>query len=207
MRTLAVIVLSLASAATHFSAATFPTTDKAGFLRPGREHLKWITLAPVANFHSAAPFSAADRAEFLKSGKEHHKWIKGMPLPESLKDAGLLDDAELVWAGLYFDGGSRGFLVKDSAGNYLAFCTGPGFQAPDNPRPIDAKPVSRFFIGGLHYTHEAAQLVEAGSECEQLLQKLSEPKKEITDDPANAKLMASRALPLAEMATKQARIR
>jgi len=207
MRSLPVIVLSLASAATLFPATPFPTTDHAGFLGSGKEHLKWITLAPVANFQSAAPFSAADRAEFLDSGKEHHKWIKGMPQPETLEGAGLLDDAELVWAGHYFDGGTRGFLVKDSAGNYLAFCTGPGFQTPDNPRRIEAKPGSGFFIGTLHYTHDSAQPVQAGSKCEQLLKKLSEVKKEITDDPANAKLMTTLALPLAEMAAKQSRVR
>lgn len=140
-----------------------------------------IAVAPVANAQgpaSPAPrkfvggASEKEKAEFERIGGERHKWKKGLPLPASLSDAGLLSDATVVWTALYLDGATKGYLFKDSTGNYLAVCTGPGLQAKDHPQRIDAPVNSRVFIGALHYTGKEAQMVDAGSKCEAFLSAL-----------------------------------
>jgi hypothetical protein len=103
------------------------------------------------------------RAEFEKSGAAHHKWKKGMPLPTSLQEVGLLPDVKRVWSGRYLDGGTVGYLFRDSHGGYLALCTGPGIQSKGNPQRIDAAIGSRLFIGALHYRNKEAQMVDPGS--------------------------------------------
>lgn len=85
---------------------------------------------------------------------------------------GMRDDAKLVWTEMYLDGGTRGYLFKDSSGRYFAFCTGPGFQTKNHPKRIDAAVGSRFFVFALHYTDQRARLVEAGSACEAFLKSL-----------------------------------
>ena len=46
-------------------------------------------------------------------------WDKSRPLPTSWQEAGLQDDAELVFDRGYYDGGSRGFFFKDSTDHYF----------------------------------------------------------------------------------------
>lgn len=121
--------------------------------------------------------SSAAKAEFEKSGSDRHAWKKGQAHPESLAEAGLLSDAILVWDGLCFDGGTKGYLFRDSAGNFLAVCTGPGLQSKDHPRRIDAGVGSRLFLGVLHYSNDGAEMVPAGSKAEAWLNKLIEEKK------------------------------
>ena len=116
--------------------------------------------------------ASAAKAEFVEHGSERHKWKKGQAHPESLAEAGLLSDATLVWSDLYLDGGTKGYLYKDSAGRFLAVCTGPGLQTKDHPKRIDAPVGSRLFIGGLHYTKEEVEMVPAGSKAEAWLRKL-----------------------------------
>ncbi|MEO7700691.1 MAG: hypothetical protein ABIZ04_15825 [Opitutus sp.] len=126
------------------------------------------------------PFSTQARAaqdEFEQRGSEHHRWKKGQTFPESLAEVGLLPDATLVWSGLYKDGGTTGYLLEDSGGNFLAICTGPGFQTKDHPLRIDARLHSRLFIGGLHYTKKTAEMVPHGSKAEAWLRNLLEDKK------------------------------
>ena len=134
-----------------------------------------------------------EKAEFLRHA-DRHPWVAGMPAPTSFKEAGLLDDAKIVWMGFYFDGGTRGYLLKDSAGNYFAFCTGPGGQTKTSKHWIDAPLGSRILIGALHYTHDGAQLVDAGSKSEEFLKDiawraehkwmLNPPAKPVTDTTA-----------------------
>lgn len=110
-------------------------------------------------------------------GSERHKWKKGQALPESLAEAGLLSDAVLVWSGLYLDGGTKGYLMKDSAGNFLALCTGPGLQTKDHPKRITAAMGSMLFIGGLHYTKEEVEMVPVPSKADAWLRKVIDEKK------------------------------
>jgi hypothetical protein len=142
--------------------------------------LSCLSIAFSATAPNKPPFKPASseaKAEFEKSRSERHKWKKGQAFPETLAEAGLLSDITLVWTDLYLDGGTKGYLFKDSAGHFLAVCTGPGFQTKDHPRRIDAAVGSRLFIGGLHYTEEVAALVPAGSKTEAWLRKLLEEKK------------------------------
>jgi hypothetical protein len=122
------------------------------------------------------PLSVGDRkvasahvALFRAEGETRQKWRKGMPLPASLREAGLSGEVRLVWSDIYLDGGTRGYLICDSQGSYLALCTGPGLQTSDHPRRIDAPVASRLFMGAIHYTHENAQLVVPDSESERFL--------------------------------------
>jgi len=140
-------------------------------------------LFVISSAFSAAPVppafksgAAAAKADFEKHADERHKWKKGQPLPESLAEAGLLPDATLVWSDLYLDGGTKGYLFKDSAGKFLAVCTGPGLQTKDHPKRIDAPVGSRLFLGGLHYTKEEVEMVPAGSKAEAWLRKLLDEK-------------------------------
>jgi hypothetical protein len=123
------------------------------------------------------PGSTEAKTEFERSGGERHKWKKGQAMPESLAEAGMLSDATLVWSDLYLDGGTKGYLLKDSAGTFLAVCTGPGLQTKDHPRRIDAAVGSRLFIGALHYTKEEGAMVPPGSKTEAWLRKLLGEKK------------------------------
>lgn len=117
------------------------------------------------------------KAEFEEHGSERHRWKKGQALPTSLAEAGLLPDATLVWSDLYLDGGTKGYLFKDSAGKFLAVCTGPGLQTKDHPKRIDAPVGSMLFIGGLHYAKEELEMVPVGSKAEAWLRKLLNEKK------------------------------
>ena len=180
MKTLPAVLLAIATTLTAFPGSFSSKAERAESLRLRKEQ-------------------QAERAEYLRSKNEHHEWVKGMPFPASLKEAGFLGDAKLVWTGFYFDGGSRGYLIKDSTGNYLAFCTDPGLQFQKDSRNVNrVKP--RFYIGGLHYTHEVVELVEPGSKCEQFLKTLARELKNITDDPANAKLLTALPLDLIKLA-------
>ncbi|MCX6950869.1 MAG: hypothetical protein NTV51_01585 [Verrucomicrobia bacterium] len=115
---------------------------------------------------------ARAKAEFEEHGGERHKWKKGQALPESWAEAGLLPDATLVWSGLYLDGGTKGYLFRDSAGNFLALCTGPGLETKDHPKRIDAAMGSRLFLGGLHYAKESVAMVPPGGKAEAWLRKV-----------------------------------
>lgn len=134
----------------------------------------WVSAFAADSDQSRAKAAAA-KVDFEKHG-ERHPWKKGRPLPESLAEAGLLPDAALVWSDLYKDGGTRGYLFRDSAGNFLAVCTGPGFQTQDHPKRIDGERGSRLFLGSLHYTAEGAEIVPAGGKTEAWLRKLLEKK-------------------------------
>jgi len=139
-----------------------------------------LSLAAVSAVPDRPLFKAearAAKAEFEKHGSERHKWKKGQALPESLAEAGLLLDATLVWSEMYLDGGTKGYLFKDSAGKFLAVCTGPGLQGKDHPKRIDAARGSRLFIGGLHYTKAEVEMVPVGSKSEAWLRKLLDEKK------------------------------
>ena len=163
--------------------------------------MRTLQVAAIIAVSALTAFSGVtaaqnDRAEFQLYRDKLQKWKEGMPAPTSLKEAGLLDDAKVVWTGSYLDGGTRGYLLKDSAGNYFAFCTGPGFQTKESRPWIDAPVGSRILIGALHYTRDGAVLVEKGSKCEDFLRGLAEnvearekwlltpPKKPVTDTSA-----------------------
>ena len=113
-----------------------------------------------------------EHAQFKAHRDEHHPWRKNMPMPTTLAEAGLTEDVKLVWTDSYLDGGTRGFLFKDPAGNYLAVCTGPGLQTKDLPNRIDAPVGSLLFIGGLHHLDPRAQLIEPDSSCEMMIRSL-----------------------------------
>lgn len=107
------------------------------------------------------------KAQFERHKNERHPWKKGTPPPRSFAEAGLLEDAKIVWSDLYLDGGTRGYLIMDSAGMFFAVCTGPGLQVADHPKRVDAPARSRLFVGGLHYTD--AEIVPAKGESENWL--------------------------------------
>lgn len=143
-------------------------------------------LAAVTTFASAQPASersaensprtidtrADELAQFKSDPVGQHPWKRSMPLPDTLQDAGLNPDASLVWTDSYLDGGTKGYLFKDSDGNYLAVCTGPGLQSKDFPNLIDAPVGSCLFIGALRNTDPKAQIVRSGSMCEEMLKAL-----------------------------------
>ena len=110
---------------------------------------------------------------FEKTRHLHHKWSKSSPPPENYKEAGILEDAVLVSHGFHLDGGTIGYLLKDSKGNYFALCTGPGLQSEDHPSRIDAPIGSRMFVGALHYASPEARIVEARSDSDRFLKKLT----------------------------------
>jgi hypothetical protein len=128
-----------------------------------------IALAVVTSGRANNSDRRSAKEKFVANSSELQKWKKGQPLPESLADAGLLDDAIVVWSGLYSDGGTNGYLLRDSARNSLAFCTGPGFQSKDHPKRIDAALGSRLFVGALHYARAEAEIVPVGSKTEEWL--------------------------------------
>jgi hypothetical protein len=134
-----------------------------------------------ATVHSAPAGSVVtprdEKVAFEKHRDEHHKWKKGDPAPESYVDAGLLSDVALVWSGRSLDGGTVGYLFKDSTGALLAVCSGPGLQTKDHPRRIDAPIGSRLFVGGLHYTDASVEIVPASSKAETWLRSLIREKK------------------------------
>jgi len=106
--------------------------------------------------------------------KLHHKWIKSNPPPKNFEEIGILRDAILVIRAFYLDGGTRGYLLKDSEGNYFAFCSGPGFQSEDHPAKIDSPVGSRIFAGALHYANPEARIIESQSDSERFLKRLAE---------------------------------
>jgi hypothetical protein len=129
----------------------------------------FVALAAVTSGHADNSDRRTAKEKFVANSSELQKWKKGQPLPESLDDAGLLADAIVAWSGSYLDGGTNGYLLRDSAGNFLAFCTGPGLQSKDLPNRIDAATGSRLFVGALHYTRAEAEIVPAGSKTEEWL--------------------------------------
>jgi hypothetical protein len=128
-----------------------------------------VALAVATPGHADNSDRRTAKEKFVANSSELQKWKKGQPLPESLADAGLLADAIVVWSGLYSDGGTNGYLLRDSVGNFLAFCTGPGFQSKDHPKRIDAALGSRLFVGALHYARAEAEIVPVGSKTEEWL--------------------------------------
>jgi hypothetical protein len=128
-----------------------------------------VALAAATPGHADNSDLRTAKEKFVANSSELQKWKKGQPLPESLADAGLLADAIVVWSGLYADGGTNGYLLRDSVGNSLAFCTGPGFQSKDHPKRIDAALGSRLFVGALHYARAEAEIVPVGSKTEEWL--------------------------------------
>jgi len=110
------------------------------------------------------------KARFEQGKGTLQPWKQGTTPPKTFAEAGLLNDATIVWTGLYFDGGTRGYLLMDSAGKFFAFCTAPGLQSKENPKRIDAPAHSRLFIGGLHYS--SAEMVAPGSDTEVWLRSL-----------------------------------
>jgi hypothetical protein len=180
MRILPAVLFAIVTTLTAFPDRFQPKAERAESLRLRNESL-------------------AEKTRYLQSRNELHERPKGPPFPTTLTEAGLLDDAAVVWSGFSLDGGSRGYLIKDSAGNYLAFCTDPGLQIQKDVRKvIRVKP--RFYVGGLHYTHEGVKVVEPGSKCEQFLKTLARERKSITDDPANAELLTSLPLDFIKLA-------
>lgn len=64
--------------------------------------------------------------EFLTDPVNRQPWVAGnCALPETLADLGLNEPIRLVWTEVYFDGGSRGFLLEDSSGMFFACSTTP----------------------------------------------------------------------------------
>lgn len=116
--------------------------------------------------------SRAEKQSFVRGRAEHHRWKRGMPFPTELGNLGLKPDAILVCNDAYFDGGTRGFLLRDSEGKYLALATGPGLQTKDLPGRIDAEINSLIFIGALHYLDPEAEMVPPNSASEAFLVEL-----------------------------------
>ena len=128
-----------------------------------------ITL--LTSFAMAEPFSSREKANYQEWIRIEQNYPKTQS-PTSFSDLNMKADAKLVWSDIYLDGGTKGFLFKDSEGNYLAFATGPGLQSKDHPKRIDSPTGSRLFVFALHYSDEEAILVETGSPCEVFLKSL-----------------------------------
>jgi len=112
-------------------------------------------------------------ATFEELRAKGRTWLPGMPMPETLEQAGLGADWHVAWTDMYFDGGTRGFLIVSGEDRFLAFCTGPGLEHPPGRTLGEPAPVgSRLFIGATHYTHKEARPVPAGSAAEAFLRSL-----------------------------------
>ncbi|MFT3867846.1 MAG: hypothetical protein QM715_05050 [Nibricoccus sp.] len=111
----------------------------------------------------------------LKNIKEiNHPWKPTQPLPTTLAEAGLGEDASLVVSMIYLDGGSRVFALKDGAGRYLLFCTTkPQMQTEyDKGSAFEEK----FYVGAAHWADAGGAVVPRGSKAEEFLLKVARGK-------------------------------
>lgn len=99
----------------------------------------------------------------------NHPWKQNQPLPTSYSEAGLGEDAVLVFKSVYLDGGSRVFAFKDGAGRYLVFCTTkPKMQAEyDKDQSFE----ERFYLRAVHWKDKGGMVVPRGSKTEDFLLK------------------------------------
>lgn len=99
--------------------------------------------------------------------KQPHPWTKSQPLPGTLADSGLRPDARVVHTALYLDGGSRFFVLQDSAGACLFFCTSKPYSQAKHGGDTGWQEL--FLLGATHYLDPAGVPVPRGSPTETLL--------------------------------------
>lgn len=114
------------------------------------------------------------REDYAKATAETNAWSPEQPLPTSWLEAGLLDDATLMFIDYAFDGGTQVYYFRDSPGRYFVFRRETPLRSE-----IDAKGQNvlrtipreqlRFFIGDPKIARSQAVEVPIGSACDQFL--------------------------------------
>ena len=110
------------------------------------------------------------REAYDEASPENKALSKGKALPTSWSEAGLREDATLVFSDPYLDGGTIAYFFKDSAGRYFVFCQESAMRAqPTGQIPADK---IRFFTGAPHPSKPEAVEVPLGSAADRFLIKV-----------------------------------